>query len=129
MAGDAPGVYQYSFQADIDLSDPNNNVFMAVAVGPAQHITTQGQGNPAIVAYAAGQNFIGLTQQPGLQGDGICVMLQGISRCMALGTWATGDALSVGAGGKLQKAGSSDTIFAIALESAVAGDISTCLLK
>lgn len=129
MAWDAPGACQYSFPAEVDLSNAPLTQFTAVAIGPSTTVAGQGQGNAVIKAYASGANFIGTLQNAPKLGEAGTVMVQGFSRCIASGTWAAGDSLSVGANGQLQKAGSSDTVFAIACESAVAGDCSTCLLK
>lgn len=129
MSWDCPGAYQYSFNADVDLSSVALNSFMAVAIGPAQNVQGSDQGNAAVVAYADGQNFIGILQGPARQGDPCTIMLRGFSRCQCATAWTVGQNLKVVTGGKLAPAASGDTVFAIAANSAVPGDIGTCYLK
>lgn len=129
MAVECPGVSMLSFKSDVDLI-PESNIYLVVALGPAQNITGEGQGGAAITPYKAGGNgAIGILQNNPPQDMAGSVMLSGLSRCRASGAWTVGDNLSVADGGMLQKAGSSDTVFGRAMESAVAGDISSVLFN
>lgn len=128
MAFDAPGAYQYSYPADVDMSDITQFQFTAVAIGPAQNVQGNDQGNAALVAYADGANFVGILQNLPKQGEAGTVMFNGFSRCIAATDWAAGDKLKVVTGGKLAKAGSGDAVFATAAISAKTGDTSTCRL-
>lgn len=129
MAWDAPGAYQYSYPADVDLSNAALNQFMAVAIGPATQVAGNGQGNAAVLAYAAGQNFCAILQNTARLGEACTLMFQGFSRCQCATAWSAGQPLKVVAGGQLAPASGSDTVFAMAAESAVPGDTSTCYLK
>lgn len=129
MATEAPGVSMLTFVSDDDLS-ADENIYLAVSLQPGVNVTGNGQGGGCITPYkAGGNNAIGILQNTPLQGEGGTVMMDGLSRCQAAGTWTVGDKLSVADGGKLQKAGSSDSIFGYAKESAVAGDISSVLFS
>ena len=129
MAVECPGVAMLSFKSDVDLIT-EDNLYLVVALGPGQNIAGEGQGGAAITPYKAGGNDpIGILQNNPPQNMAGTVMLSGLSRCRASGTWTVGDKLSVADGGKLQKAGGSDTVFGRAMESAVAGDISSVLFN
>lgn len=128
MAYSSAGCSIYSWPSDIDRSNVALNQYTAVAIGPAQNVQGSGQGNCALVAYADGLHFIGILTNAPRQGNGGTVTMRGIERCRAGGTWNAGDALKVMTGGLLTKAGSGDTIFGYAGESAVPGDISTVVM-
>lgn len=129
MAVEAPGVSMLTFKSDVDLIK-EDNIYLVMALGPAQNITGEGQGGAAITPYKAGGNDpVGILQNNPPQSLGGSVMLSGLSRCRAAGAWTVGDKLSVADGGMLQKAGSSDTVFGHAMESAVQGDISSVLFS
>ena len=129
MAWDAPGAYQYSYPAEVDMLSTVTDQYAARAIGPSTDVAGNGQGNGVCLGYVEGQTFRGIQQNCGGQGEGITLMLRGFSRCRAGANWDGGVDLKVGAAGALFPAASGDTIFAWSAESAVAGDISTCYVK
>lgn len=127
MAVEATGVSMISVRSDVDQSN-ELNLYLVQTLGPAKNIIGDGQGGAAITPYAAGGNAaFGILQSNPVQGEAGSIMLHGLSRCQAAGAWTVGDKLSVADGGKLQKAGSSDTVFGVGFESAVEGDTSSVM--
>ncbi len=115
------------FMSDTNRSNITTFQYSAVAVGPAQNIVGTGQGNAALVAPTAGGSIIGVLQNNPFQGEAGELYQAGITKWRASGSFSAGDSLVVDANGYCQKG--SGTVVGIALEQAVAGDITTVLLK
>lgn len=115
------------FMSDTDRSNITTYQYAAVAIGVAQNIVGSGQGNAALVAPTAGGAIMGVLQNAPFKGQAGELYTAGITKWRASGSFTVGDSLVVDANGYCQKG--SGTVVGIALEQAVAGDITTVLLK
>lgn len=135
------------FCADVDMSGYNalppagNNLptyqFAPIWLGPAQNIVGHGVGGGALVpiSYTAnGTTYtqagppLGILQHNPRQAEAGHVVVCGITKAIAGGTWGMGDPIGWNTSGQLIKAATGKLAIATALESAVAGDISTIFL-
>ena len=136
MAYEIPSFFFGVLPADADLSAAGSGenpsfMFTAVGVGAAVNTLGYGVGGAALqVPSASVGPVIGLLQNNPQLGEAGIVMVAGVSKAQALCTWSIGNLLSADSTtGKLQVASSGQYIVAQALENAVAGDISSVLLK
>lgn len=111
--------------SDDDRSVVAFNQFYAVNVGPAKNITTTFKGNPAVIKPSAGGVFFGILQNNPVQGEACEITRKGTSQAYAGGTFTCGDSLKSNGDGALVKAAAGDAAIAVAIEAAVAGDITT----
>lgn len=116
------------FPSDDDRSNDVANQFFGVALGTAKNVVGTNQGNAAIVMPKAGGSIVGILQNNPLQGEACELTCLGISKAKATGSFSVGDELSIDAQGGFVKA-SGGTVVGIACEQAVAGDITSVLLK
>lgn len=116
------------FPSEIDRRDINTYQYSAVAVKGSTAIVGAGVGNATLQAPVAGGRILGILQDNPQQGVAGEVTALGISKWRSAGSFSAGDELSTDANGYAVK-GSGGTVVAIALEQAVAGDITTVLLK
>lgn len=115
------------FMSDIDRTNITTYQYSAVYVGVGQNIVGSGQGNAVLVAPTAGGSIIGILQDAPAQGQAGELYQAGISKWRASGSFTVGDKLVTDANGYCKKG--DGEVVAIALEQAVAGDITTVLLK
>lgn len=116
------------FASDDDRTNVASNQFSGVAIGTAKNIVGHGQGNAAVVYPAAGGPILGVLQNNPLQGEACEMTCKGITKARAAGAFSVGDQLSVDATGGFVKQAGTATVAGIALEQAVAGDITTVYL-
>lgn len=103
-----------------------SNQFFGVMVGTATNgVVGAGQGNAAIVYPKAGGRIIGVLQNNPVPGEACELTCEGITKIAATGAFSVGDLLAVDAQGGFVKQDGEALPVAIALEQAVAGDIST----
>lgn len=117
------------FASDDDRTSIVGNQFVGVALGTAKNIVGHGQGNAAVVFPKAGGSIVGILQNNPLQGEACEMTWKGISKAKATGSFSVGDDLAVDAQGGFVKAASGNTVVAMALEQAVAGDITSVYLR
>lgn len=104
--------------------------FAPVWMGPAANTAGYGVGNNALVLKGSlTYPCLGVLQAPVIQGEAGLVIVSGVSKVKAGGTWAIGDPIGWNAGGTaFIKALSTFYAIGTAMENAVSGDISTILL-
>ncbi|RYF52403.1 MAG: hypothetical protein EOO38_00260 [Cytophagaceae bacterium] len=128
MSYEQPLLKLGEFPSEIDRTNITTYQYSAVAVAPSTTIVGAGVGNATLQAPAAGGRIIGILQDNPRKGQAAEVTALGISKWRAAGSFSVGDELSTDVNGYAVK-GSGGTVVAIALEQAVAGDITTVLLK
>lgn len=129
MAYECPGFRVGWLAADVDMSAATWE-FAPVWVAAAANTAGYGVGNAALVAMGAlTRPPLGVLQAPVIQGEAGLVIVTGVSKVRAGGTWAIGDPIGWNAGGTAWiKALTTKFAVGIALENAVSGDYSTVLL-
>ena len=121
---------QISCIADTDLSNIGVNQYTVVALRPAQNGKGDGQGRIACTTWEDGMQPLGiLLNNPKQGGAATIYTFKGPQRARAATAWNGGDPLKVVEGGLLAKAADGDSVFAIARESAVPGDITGVILR
>lgn len=130
MGYEIPNFWVGVFPADIDMSVESTYQFSGVCVFTAVSTAGYGVGGAAIVPPSSATTpIIGVLQNNPLQGEAGAVMVQGVTKAIAGGTFAIGDLLMATAAGKFVKCTSTNYAVAVALESAVLGDICAILLQ
>lgn len=121
---------QISCIADTDMSNIGVYQYTVVALRPAKNGRGEGQGRIACTTWEEGMQPLGIVLNAPKQGDAATVYtFKGPQRARCAAAWEGGDPLKVTEGGLLTKAEDGDTIFAIARESAVPGDICGVILR
>lgn len=129
MSYECPAVRIGWFAADIDMSAATWQ-FAPVWLGPAANTAGFAVGNAALVAMGSSTNPpLGILQAPVIQGEAGLVIVSGVTKARAGGTWAVGDPIGWNAGGTaLIKAVATKYAIGTAMENAVVGDISAVQL-
>ena len=129
MAYEIPNFTVGEFPADVDMSTEATYQYSAVCVVTAASVTGAGVGGAAIVPPGSVTSpIIGVLQNNPAQAEAGQVMIQGVTKALAGGTFQIGDLLMVNSSGQFLKATSGNFAVAQALEKAVSGDITTVLL-
>jgi hypothetical protein len=116
-----------NLEANVDMSLSSTWLYAGVAVGAASGVGLL--GTAALVAPSAGGNILGVLQNnPGLAEAGT-VMVSGVSKVKAAGTFAIGALLAVNSAGAFVAAVSGDYAVAQALQAGVSGTIVSALIK
>ena len=130
MGYEVPGMMVGNFPADIDMSTKATWQFAPVWVGAAANVTGMGAGGAALLAQGSVLTApLGILQNNPAQGQNGSVMVTGITKVKAGGTWAINDPLTCVSGAVVKAvAAGGKFAFAVALESAVSGDTCSILL-
>jgi hypothetical protein len=136
MSYEIPDFYVGVLPADIDMSaQPNANEdptyqYTGVCVWTAVSTTGTGIGGAALVPPGSTSSpIIGVLQNNPQLGEAGQVMIQGVTKAAAGGTFQIGNLLACNSSGKfvLWSSGSTYAV-AVALETAASGDITTILM-
>jgi len=129
-AYEIPNFYVGVIPADLDMSDEALYQFTGVCVRTAAN--TQGAGSvlgaALVPPVSASTPIIGVLQNNPIVGEPGVVMVEGVTKAKAGGPIAVGQLLKC-VSGKFVVADSASYAVAVALESAVDGDVFTILLK
>lgn len=136
MGYEIPGFQVGEYPANVDMSAKTGNLYtyqytgvrILAATGSVQGY---GKGGAAIAPPSAGSTpVIGVLQNAPTQGSAGTIMIDGVSKAVAGGTFHIGDLLFVDTDGKFYRAAPASGKFAVAqaLEDAVVGDICAVLL-
>lgn len=134
MGYERPGLEVGFLPSDEDFTNdkPANGdvgLYSPVWVGAAANVTGQGAGGASVQKVGAKTTPpLGILQNCPQRGEAALVMVSGVCKVRAAGTWAVGDLLGWNASGKVIKAVAGKQAFGLALESAVANDVVACLL-
>lgn len=135
MAYEIPDFYVGVFPSDIDMSaevgsGPNFSYqYTGIGVYTAISTTGTGVGGAALIPLATASGpMIGVLQNNPQQGEAGQVMVLGVTKAQAGGTFHIGDLLMTTSAGTFIKATSTNYQVAQALETAASGDITTILL-
>lgn len=130
MAYEIPSFYVGVLPADIDMSVEATYQYSGVCVYTA--VSTQGTGfGGAALIPPSGTSvpIIGVLQNNPQQGEAGQVMVQGVTKAIAGGSFNIGALLMVTSSGQFVLATSTNYAVAVALEKAASGDITTILLQ
>lgn len=129
MAYEIPSFFVGVMPADIDMSSELSFQFAGVCVYTALSTLGTGVGGAALCPPSATSSpIIGILQNNPAQAEAGNVMVEGVSKAIAGGSFNIGDLLMATSAGKFVLATSGNYAVAQALEQAVLGDISTVLL-
>lgn len=133
MSYEIPSFYVGVLPADVNMTSETSNQFAGVCVYQALSTTGTGIGGAALCppsAANASNPIIGVLQNNPQQGEAGSVMVAGVSKALAGGTFHIGELLYTDGSGKFLKAAPSSGHYAVAqaLEEAVSGDVTTVLL-
>lgn len=129
MAYEIPNFYVGVFPADINMSTESTYQYSGVCVYTAVSVEGNGVGGAALIPPSGTSSpILGVLQNNPQQGEAGSVMVQGVTKALASGTFNIGDLLKCTSNGTFQKATTSTVAVAQALESAVTGDVTTILL-
>lgn len=131
MGYEIPGLRVGIFPADVDMSVTATWQYTAVWLGDAANVQGAGKGAGAALQAKGAKTTppIGVLQNAPVVGEPGELILNGITKARAGGTFAVGDLLSVNSSGLFILAATGGIIVGQALESAVSGDICAVLLK
>src|SRR5271166_3772408 len=100
MAYEIPNFYVGVFPADIDMSTESTWQYAGVGVYTALSVTGTGIGGAALCAVSSASNgMIGVLQNNPKQAEAGQVMVQGVTKAKASGTFNPGDFLYAVGGG------------------------------
>jgi Uncharacterized conserved protein (DUF2190) len=133
MSYEIPSFLVGVFPADVNMSTLTGNTYPFQYTGVCVYtaISTQGAGigGAAIIPpSAASTPMIGVLQNAPQQGEAGTVMIGGVTKAVAGGSFSIGALLMVNSSGQFVLATSGNYAVAQALETAVSGDITTVLL-
>ena len=129
MAYEIPDFYVGVFPSDIDMSTESSYQFTGVGVYTAVSTTGTGVGGAALIPMASTSSpMLGVLQNNPQQGEAGQVMVQGVTKAQAGGTFHIGNLLMTNSAGQMVLATSTNFAVAQALETAASGDITTVLL-
>lgn len=133
MAYEMPDFEVGIFPADIDMSalvgQNYTYQFRGMCVYTALSTTGVGGGGAAVIPPSATSSpIVGVLQNNPLQGEAAALVVSGISKGQAAGSFSIGDLLMTNSAGQFLKATSTNYQVAQALEQAVSGDICAILL-
>lgn len=130
MSYEIPNFFVGVFPADVDMSNEATYQFSGVSVYTAVNTRGTGVGGAALCPPGStSTSIIGVLQNNPQVGEAGTVMVEGVSKAIAGGTFNIGDKLMVTAAGKFVLATSGNYQVAVALESAVLNDVTTILLQ
>lgn len=130
MSYEIPNFYVGVLPANVDMSNEASFQFSGVCVATADSVQGAGVGVGAALISPSGASspILGVLQNNPLQGEAGQVMVQGVSKALAGGTFSPGDLLMIDSSGKFIKCTSTNFAVAQALEQAASGDVTTVLL-
>lgn len=131
MSYEIPSFYVGVFAADIDMSNESSFLYSGVCVYPAVSTSGYGVGGAALIPPSGATTpVIGVLQNNPMQGEAGSVMVNGVSKALAGGTFVVGDLLYCASNGTWQKAvaASGNYATAQALENGSTGVYSAILL-
>lgn len=129
MAYEIPNFTVGVLPADVDMSNEASFQYAGVCVYTAVSTVGTGVGGAAICPpSAASTPIIGILQNNPQQAEAGTVLIQGVSKALAVAAFNIGDLLMVDSNGKFLKATAGNYAVAQALEKAASGDVTTVLL-
>ena len=126
-AYEIPSFYVGVLEANVDMSSESTWQYTGVDVAAASGAGLVGEA--ALVAPAAGDPILGVLQNNPQLAESGQVMVAGVSKAQAGGTFAIGAILAVNSSGKFLAATSGQYGVAQALQSGVAGTIVSVLVR